>query len=254
MPAKGVQTTPPSHPSGGVSIPVGSTGDLHAILVGAGDVPPRAALDAGWPGWDADAALVIAADGGALKALAAGLRPDLVVGDADSLGAAGLAAVRAAGVPTELAATAKDESDLELAALAVVARGATRISVLGALGGARFDHALANVWLLAHPALAGRRVVLLDSATRIRLLDAGAAPATAELAGRSGDLVSLFPVAGDARGVITEGLAYPLDDEPLLFGPARGLSNVRTASCARVSLRAGRLLVVETHAGQEEVP
>jgi len=220
--------------------------DLHAILVGDGDVPARAALDAAWPGWDTDAGLLLAADGGATKALAAGLAPDLVVGDADSLGPAGLAAVREAGIPVELAVVAKDESDLELAVLAAVARDATRITILGALGGARFDHALANAWLLAHPALVGRAAVLLDAATRVRLLDASAAPASAVLQGRIGDLVSLFPFGADAAGVATAGLAYPLRDEPLRFGPARGLSNVRCGPEARVSLRAGRLLIVET--------
>jgi thiamine pyrophosphokinase len=221
--------------------------DLHAILVGDGDVPSLAALEAAWPGWSADAGLVVAADGGATKALAAGLAPDLVVGDADSLGPDGLAAVREAGIPVELAAVAKDESDLELAVAAAVARGATRLTVLGALGGARFDHALANAWLLAHPALAGRTAVLLDAATRVRLLDATAAPASVRLAGASGDLVSLFPFGADAAGVTTTGLAYPLRDEPLRSGPARGLSNVRSGPEARVALRAGRLLIVETH-------
>ena len=221
--------------------------DLHAILVGDGDVPARAALDAAWPGWDTDAGLLVAADGGATKALAAGLAPDLVVGDADSLGPAGLAAVREAGIPVELAVVAKDESDLELAVAAAVARGATRLTVLGALGGARFDHALANAWLLAHPVLAGRTAVLLDAATRVRLLDAAAAPAEVRLAGASGDLVSLFPFGADAAGVTTTGLAYPLRDEPLRSGPARGLSNVRSGPEARVALRAGRLLIVETH-------
>ena len=227
-------------------------GNLHAILVGDGDVPSRAALDAGWPGWDAGAALVIAADGGATRARSVGRRPDLVVGDADSLGTAGLAEVRAAGIPVELAPAAKDESDLELAVLAALARGATRITVLGALGGPRFDHALANVWLLAHPALVGRDAILLDATTRVRLLHAGARPAAADLAGRVGDLVSLFPFGAGAEGIRTEGLAYPLADESLAVGPARGLSNVRLGPHALVSLRAGSLLVVETHAIREE--
>ncbi len=252
---------------------------LHAILVGDGDVPALAALDEAWPGWDADAALVVAADGGATKAMAAGLAPDLVVGDGDSLGPAGLASVREAGIPIEPADEAKDESDLELAVLAALARGATRFTILGALGGPRFDHALANAWLLALPALAGRPAILLDGATRVRLLDASAAPmplarvspvssdsplhvssaapasaspapsdapASAVLGGRVGDLVSLFPFGADALGVATDGLAYPLRDEPLRFGPARGLSNVRSSPEAGVSLRAGRLLIVET--------
>jgi thiamine pyrophosphokinase len=228
-------------------IPVGGRPELHAILVGDGDVPPRAALDAAWPGWDAGAALVIGADGGATKALALGLRPDLVVGDADSLGRDGLAAIRAAGIPVELAATAKDESDLELAVLAAVERGATRITILGALGGPRFDHALANAWLLALAVLAGRSAVLLDGATRVRLLDGSAGPAGIRLGGRPGDLVSLFPFGADAGGVVTDGLAYPLRDESLALGPARGLSNVRSGPEAGVSLRTGRLLIVETH-------
>jgi thiamine pyrophosphokinase len=255
MPAKGVQfnaSVPP--PDGGVPIlHPGSGHARHAILVGDGDVPARGALDAAWPGWAADADLVIAADGGARKADRVGFVPQLVVGDGDSLGESGLAEVRAAGIPLELAAATKDESDLELAVLAAVARGAGRLTILGAMGGPRFDHALANAWLLAHPMLDGRPVVLLDARTRVRLLSARAAggaaaarPAEAILAGAPGDLVSLFPFGADAEGVITDGLAYPLQDEPLRAGPARGLSNVRTGTEARVSIRSGRLLIVET--------
>jgi thiamine pyrophosphokinase len=255
MPAKGVQwsaSVPP--PDGGVPIPQPAPGhSRHAILVGDGDVPARAVLDAAWPGWAAGADLVIAADGGARKAGRAGLRPDLVVGDGDSLGESGLAEVRAAGFPLELAAPDKDESDLELAVIAAVARGAGRLTILGSLGGPRFDHALANAWLLGHPVLGGRTAILLDASTRVRLLSSpseGSAGtirrAEAILAGAPGGLVSLFPFGEDAVGVTTDGLAYPLQDEPLRAGPARGLSNVRIGTEARVSLRAGRLLIVET--------
>jgi thiamine pyrophosphokinase len=255
MPAKGVQwsaSVPP--PNGGVPIPQPDPGRArHAILVGDGDVAERARLDAAWPGWAAGVDLVIAADGGARKAGRAGLRPELVVGDGDSLGESGLAEVRAAGIPLELSAAAKDQSDLELALIAAVVRGAGRLTILGALGGPRFDHAIANAWLLAHPALDGRPAVLLGASTRVRLLAAPTAggagvPGRGEaiLAGSPGDLVSLFPFGEDAFGVTTQGLAYPLRDEPLRAGPARGLSNLRTGTEARVSLRAGRLLIVET--------
>lgn len=162
--------------------------------------------------------------------------------------------MRGAGIPLELVAAAKDESDLELAVGAAIARGAGRLTLLGALGGSRFDHALANVWLLAHPALGGRPAVLLDATTRVRLVDATAGPAGADLTGRTGDLVSLFPVGADAEGVTTVGLAWPLRDERLGFGPARGLSNVRSGPQARVSLRSGRLLVVETRPPEDAVP
>jgi thiamine pyrophosphokinase len=70
----------------------------------------------------------------------------------------------------------------------------------------------------------------------------------AEIAGQPGDIVSLIPLGGDAQGIVTEGLLYPLRDEPLVSGPARGISNVMTEPFARVTLRGGALLVVHSRA------
>jgi thiamine pyrophosphokinase len=101
------------------------------------------------------------------------------------------------------------------------------------------------------PELAPLGVTLLAADTRVRHLRApraDGAPATLELAGRVGDLVSLLPVGVDAEGVTTRGLAYPLVDEPLLAGRTRGLSNVRDRPDAAITLRRGQLLVVETPA------
>ena len=220
----------------------------HAIVVADGDVASRAALDAAWPGWADGSTTVIAADGGFARALALGLRPTVLVGDLDSLDPAVAAAAEASGVDVRRAAVDKDESDAELALLAAVGAGVARITVLGAFGGARLDHALANVWLLAHPALAGVAVVLLDAAARVSLVVApgpDGLPVTRPLPGPTGTLVTLLPFGGDATGVTTAGLRYPLRDEPLRSGPARGLSNVRVATDAAVTARAGRLLVVE---------
>jgi thiamine pyrophosphokinase len=222
----------------------------HALVLGDGDAPTRAGLDAAWPGWDEDVSLVVAADGGARLAEQLGLSLDRWVGDADSFPRAEVDRLAAAGVEATLVPGAKDESDLELAVMAAADRGVSRITVLGALRGPRLDHELANVALLAHPALARIDVELLDDRTRVRLIAAIAdGPSmTAHLAGRTGDLVSLLPLDSAVEGVTTEALLYPLADEPLGVGPARGLSNVRTAPDATVTVRAGRLLVIETPA------
>ena len=124
---------------------------MQAIVLADGEVGSREALDAAWPGWLEPAALVIAADGGARHAASLDLPLAAWVGDGDSLGEAGIADLRAAGVPVRQVAAAKDESDTELAVRMAIERGATRIVVLGGLGGARLDHALANVGLLAAP-------------------------------------------------------------------------------------------------------
>lgn len=224
---------------------------MQAIVLADGDVASRADLDRAWPGWVEPDALVIAADGGARNAPALDLRIDRWVGDGDSLGEAGIAALVAAGIPVDRALPDKDESDTELAVLTALRAGATSLVIIGALGGPRIDHALANLALLALPGLAGLDARLVGAEARIRLLVAGPAGGPAahvDLDGRVGDGVSLLPVGGDAVGVTTAGLRYPLADEPLLEGRSRGLSNERSRPRATVMLRAGRLVIVETPA------
>jgi len=224
-----------------------SPSEVHVIVVADGDVPDRAALDRAWPGWDADASAVIAADGGLLRAERLGLRPARIVGDLDSLPARDLARAIAAGIPVDRARPDKDESDSELGLLAAIAAGATRITLLGAFGG-RLDHALANLGLLAHPALTACSLAFLDAGARVTLITApgpDGAPVRRSLAGPVGATLSLLPFGGDVTGITTRGLRYPLRDEALTVGPARGLSNVREAPDAGVTVGGGRLLVVE---------
>ena len=216
-------------------------------MVAAGDIPGREALDRAWPGWDAGIAGVVAADGGLAGADALGLTVDVVVGDLDSADLERLAAVEAAGARVVRASRDKDESDTELAVLEGVGLGATRVTVLGALGGTRLDHALANVWLLALPQIGAIPTVLLGDRARLSLLAAGpdGAAVTRSLPGPIGATVSLLPFGVDVAGVTTRDLRYPLHDEALIVGPARGLSNVRTGPDAAVTIRGGRLLIVE---------
>lgn len=224
---------------------------MHALILADGDAPSRDDLDAAWPGWDDAVGLVIAADGGARHAELLGLSIDVWVGDGDSVDPVLLDALAVRGVPLERSRPDKDESDTELAVLAALRRGADGILVVGALGGARIDHSLANIGLLALPALAGRSAVLVDARSRISLIRApgpDGGPVQRTLAGRPGDIVSLLPLGPGVVGVTTTGLAYPLRDEPLPEGPARGLSNVRAGTDASVTIRDGLLLIVESPA------
>jgi thiamine pyrophosphokinase len=222
---------------------------MDALILADGDGPSRAALDRAWPDWDARVGLVVAADGGARLAGPLGVRIDRWVGDGDSLGADALADLEAAGVPIELARPDKDESDTELAIAAGLREGAEGVLIVGGLGGRRIDHALANIGLLAMPELIGREAVILDGRSRLSLLrapDSTGASVTRALPGPVGATISLLPLGPGVEGVTTYGLAYPLDDEPLAAGGARGLSNVRRDPDARVELRVGLLLIVET--------
>jgi thiamine pyrophosphokinase len=213
---------------------------VQATIIAGGRFPPGEA----WRSLVGEDTLVIGADGGAAQALARGLVPDIVVGDMDSLTAAARADLEARGSRFLVHPRAKDETDLELALTCAVAEGAEQIAILGALGG-RLDHTLANLLLLALPQLAACSVRIFDGPEEALLLRGGG---RACLHGRPGDLVSLLPLGGDARGVSTAGLAWPLDGESLRFGFSRGVSNEMLAAEAIVALEEGCLLVVHRSA------
>lgn len=208
---------------------------MRTVIIANG-APPAAADLARWlqPG-----DRLICADGGGRAALAAGLKPDRVVGDFDSLSEAELAALAAGGAALERHPRKKDETDLELALRRALLDGATDIVVLGGLGG-RLDHTLANAMLLALPGLSGGRARLAGGAETLYVLRSGE---TLTLDGEKGDTVSLLPL-GDAAGIVTSGLAYPLRNEALRVGPARGVSNEMYSARATIRLGTGSLLCI----------
>jgi len=188
---------------------------------------------------------IIAADGGTHHALAAGVVPHVIVGDLDSLPPDEQARVEAAGSQIIRFLPRKDETDLELALQHAVREGATEIIILAALGG-RLDQTLANVLLLALPELRGLDVRIVEGTQMAFLIRDECDGALVE--GQPGDTVSLIPLGGDAVGVTADGLEWPLHEDTLHFGPARGVSNVLTAEHAHVRVRRGLLLCVVTQA------
>jgi thiamine pyrophosphokinase len=213
---------------------------MRAVVVAHGDVLPSDRAVIGEKDY------VIAANGGAFALERWKLLPHLVVGDMDSLGDAGVERFARQGIPVAKFSAAKNESDLELAVAHAIAASATEIVLLGALGGDRLDHETANLLLLADPGYDGVRLEARRGMLRVRAVRGDG---SLSLAGPVAGLVTLLPVNGDADGVTTEGLRYPLRDETLRFGRARGLSNEVASLPAKVTVRKGSLLVFETSQG-----
>ncbi len=216
---------------------------MKVVVVASG------ALDASDVAWLEGARLVVAADGGAASLDRFGRRPDLVIGDLDSVEPALVARLEATGTGVERHPIDKEASDTELAVEAACRAGATQLVLLGAMGGKRLDHELANLLLLADPALAGLDIRAVRGGTVVRALHAGR---ELPLAGAAGDLVTLLAVGGDAVGVTTNGLRWPLDAATLRIGRSRGLSNQITRRPASVRISEGTLLVVETPSRGED--
>jgi thiamine pyrophosphokinase len=210
---------------------------MHTVIFAGGTLRPGKAVLAAV----ATADLIIAADKGAMTALQYGCTPAVIVGDFDS---PAIPSSNLAKIGSELirVAAEKDETDSELAVQVAVARGADTITLLGGLGGERFDHTMANILLLAGFEDVSIRIV--DGPSVCWLLRG---PASSRISGQVADLLSLLPLTGEARGVHTKGLYYPLNGETLRFGKPRGVSNVFTHEQAEVSLAEGMLLVIYTN-------
>ena len=187
--------------------------------------------------------VVIAADGGAARLHRAGLRPHVVVGDLDSLPAEARSRLEAHGVIFEVHPHEKAETDGELALMAAVTRGAGEIVVVGAFGGSRLDHQIANLLLLANVDLAAIDVALATEQATFRALQG---PGILELEGAPGDWVTLSPLSELATAVTTDGLRYGLHREDLVRGSTRGVSNELIGRRGSVELAAGLLLVAVT--------
>lgn len=202
---------------------------------------------------------VIAVDGGFASLTAAGVAPDMALGDFDSLGFV------PEGVPCAQFPPEKDASDMELALEHARREGADAVVVYGALGG-RLDHTLANLQLLASFAERGmtveavgegERIVFLVGPGELRIVDgeAGAGPAgRPEDAGAfrslvvpaaldAGGVVSVFSLTDVSRGVREEGLKYGLDGVELTNRTSWGLSNELAGADARIALDCGTLAV-----------
>ena len=200
-------------------------------------------------GGDGAADLVIAADGGLRWAQKLGMHVNVVVGDMDSVDAAALAEVEAGGAEIVRHDPDKDATDLELALRLACERGASSITLIGGHGG-RLDHFLGNIALLASLPK-GVRAQALMGETEIFVIHGYGIRGTEEqgvelsLRGEPSQLVSLIPWGGDAVGIKTEGLRWPLASESLPLGTSRGISNEMTGTQAEVSLESGTLLVIK---------
>lgn len=208
---------------------------MRTVIFSGGTLRPgrlvQAALDS--------ADMVIAADAGAKTALKFGVLPSVVIGDFDSLDEATERKLRSKGVEFIAYANEKDLTDTELALNYAVQKQAAEIVILGAIEGGRIDHILAGIFIT----IGSKAPVKFINGDSMAWIIEG--PAAATIKGGVNDMVSLIPLTGQADGVQTSGLKYPLDNETLFMNRSRGVSNVMTRKRASVKLSRGRLLLVQ---------
>lgn len=204
---------------------------MKVLIVLGGDAPSVALLKA----CVGEADFSIAADRGLEAFDAAGLEPDLLIGDMDSVSPDVLARYESRLSEDRLNCI-KNDTDCEYALNLAVDKGASEIILLGALGG-RLDHALANLMMVVRAARRGVWAEIRAEGVRIVRIDG-----SYTLTGAKGSTVSLLPL-GEARGVSIKGCYYTIEDFTLASDTSRGMSNVVTADEAVFTVREGDLML-----------
>jgi thiamine pyrophosphokinase len=183
---------------------------------------------------------IVCADGGANHATKLGIKPDVIIGDFDSLPEIEQKKFAKQKVQFITFEREKDETDSELAIQFAIKKGFKTILIFG-LFGSRIDHMLTNIFSLDFVSSINVNVTMIEGNQEIRVIKN-----KIKLYGKKNDLVSLIPLKGDAKQVTTKNLQYPLKNETLKFGYSRGISNVFTKATAEISLREGSLLVIHS--------
>lgn len=176
--------------------------------------------------------MIVAADGGANVARAYGIRPDIIIGDLDSIQPA---TRKVFASSTLIHLTRQDNTDLEKALDMLVAKGVREAIIIGATG-RRLDFTLGNLsvlWVYAN------KVNLRCEGDGWRAIPLGR---SGHCRARIGTTVSLIPF-GNCSGITLRGLKYPLTNATMKMGEI-GVSNVALKQTFTVRVRRGKMLLV----------
>ncbi len=228
---------PNDPPAGGPQpdVPAGNV----VVVIGGGRLAPSIAASVD------PAAVIIAADSGLDAARAAGLVPAVLIGDLDSISAAGRMWAYAHELEVHEFPEDKGETDTALALAHAAERHAgAGLTVLGGAGD-RLDHTLGTLAALAGPHIAGFASVLavLGTAT-IHVLHSGH---SVTLDVPASTTFSVFALTGRCDGVTISDARWPLTDAVLLADSTLGVSNETSPMpgvATMVDVRVGPLAVV----------
>ena len=204
------------------------------VVIGGGPLSSRAVTDV------LPDATIIAADSGLDHAVAAGLRPTVLVGDLDSISAHGKMWAYAHELEIDQHPVDKGSTDTELALVRAVATEADSLLVFGAAGD-RFDHALGTIAALGNPVLARFETIRLAlDDTTVHVLHPGRSVSVDLPQGSSFSLLALH---GPCRGVDVTGARWPLTDASFEPSSTLGISN-ETTDLLHVAVSDGILTLV----------
>jgi thiamine pyrophosphokinase len=185
------------------------------------------------------AAIVLCADSGAEHARRLGLTITAIIGDLDSISSETLEFYRGQGVEIELTQE-QEGNDFEKTLLHLSRNFSGDVRVFG-MTGKRTDHTMTNLSVMLRFTDRFESIIALDNFAEYRFLTSQHNRCV--LGCPIGTTISLIPF-GEAEGIRTENLQYPLWGEKLRLGEREGLSNVATGTPVSIEIASGALLII----------
>lgn len=180
---------------------------------------------------------IVCADLGYSYAKMAGLVPDLIIGDFDSL-------KEELPEDTEVVHlnSKKDDTDTEHCVMECIRRGYKDFLLLGSIGG-RTDHTFANIAILSFLSEYKYSGVARNNGEEIRILNEGNYP----MNNLSGKTFSVFPYGCEGVNVTYKGAEYPMNSSILTYNVSKGISNVFVSDEAEITVNSGRAILIIYH-------
>jgi len=180
---------------------------------------------------------ILCADGGCNYCIEAGILPDLVIGDLDSILPKTLNVIHKSKVPIKKFPTKKNATDTELALEFLMNKGIKDITLVGVLG-SRIDHSLANILLLKKLQDKGVKGKIIDENNTIYLVDEELI-----LDKKEGFYVSIIPLIKEGINISLKGFEYELNESYIEFGSTLGISNNIVSEKGYIKVNEGMCLV-----------
>lgn len=206
---------------------------MKAVLVAGGCVNEKKLQSS------LDGAYIVAADSGAEALYKLSIKPDLLIGDFDSISPDLLDFMRKEEIECIHFPPKKDASDSELALSILKERGYNEIYFFGALGG-RLDHTVANLFLIYRFYEEGVRVYLRGDSDACILTGKHEVKCAT-------NYFSLFRISPEKTTISIHGSKYDVERVELAWGSSLGLSNEHKEDIVSITIHEGAALYIETN-------
>lgn len=190
----------------------------------------------------------IAVDRGYEHALYMGIKPDVLLGDFDSMSRAYKESVKTIMDADEIITfpKEKDDTDTLLAIKRAIDEECDDITIICALGG-RLDHTLANIQCMKYASTKGVKCEIISDSEYLRTItrDDG----RVNIPRKEGYSLSLFALSDVCTGISIEGAKYNVEDIELRNDFPLGHGNDWIMEEGVISVGSGVLLIVESMIG-----